>query len=111
MPRCLPLLALLLLPALARAEARKIEPRLVPGKFGKAVADAVTTLEFPADERCRTPPLTVECWARLASKRDFNVLVSCDPKNSSRHWELYTYAGTGRLAVYVPGYTPSEIVS
>ncbi|MFO0844044.1 MAG: DUF6797 domain-containing protein [Gemmataceae bacterium] len=85
--------------------------RLVEGKFGKALDAAVTPLAFAGDERYRTPPLTVECWAKLQSKRDFNVLVSSDPKSSSRHWEIYSYAGSGRFAAYLPGYAPSEVVS
>src|SRR5439155_3210966 len=41
----------------------------------------------------------------------FNVLVSSDPKASSRHWEVYTYARTGHFAAYLPGYEPAEVVS
>ncbi len=84
---------------------------LADGKFGKALDASVTPLAFGGDERYRTPPLTVECWAKLNSKRDFNVLVSCDPKASSRHWEIYSYAGRGTLSAYLPGYAPSEVVS
>ncbi len=94
------------------AKARRSpEAHLVEGKFGKALDAARTPQAFGGDERYRTPPLTVECWARLDSKRDFNVLVSCDPKTSSRHWEIYSYARTGHFAVYLPGSTPGEIVS
>jgi hypothetical protein len=84
---------------------------LVPGKFGKALNAARTPLGFESDARYRQPPLTVECWAKLQSKRDFNVLVAHDDKASCDHWELYTYRGSGRLAVFMPGYNPSEIVS
>jgi hypothetical protein len=84
---------------------------LADGKFGKALDASVTPLAFGGDERYRTPPLTVECWAKLNSKRDFNVLVSCDPKASSRHWEIYSYAGRGTLSAYLPGYAPSEVIS
>lgn len=87
------------------------EPALVEGKFGKALDAARTPLAFGGDHRYRTPPITVECWAKLNGRRGFNVLVSCDDKASARHWELYTYDRTGRLAVYVPGYEPSEVVS
>ncbi|MFO0881071.1 MAG: LamG-like jellyroll fold domain-containing protein [Gemmataceae bacterium] len=87
------------------------QPRLVEGKFGKALDAATTPLAFGGDQRYRTPPLTVECWARLNGKRGFNVLVSSDTKSSARHWELYTYAGSGRLSAYLPGYTPAEIIA
>jgi type 1 glutamine amidotransferase len=85
--------------------------RLAPGKFGKALDAAATPLAFAGDERYRTPPLTVECWARLNSRRGFNVLVSSDPKSSARHWEVYSYAGSGAFSAYLPGYAPAEVVS
>jgi Concanavalin A-like lectin/glucanases superfamily len=104
------LLLLILAPALAAAEG-KPAPRLVEGKFGKALDALTTPLAFTGDTRYRTPPLTIECWAKLESKRGFNVLVSSDPKTSSRHWEIYSYAGTGRFSAFLPGYEPSEIIS
>ncbi|HQM33341.1 MAG: hypothetical protein GXX88_02855 [Candidatus Hydrogenedentes bacterium] len=58
-----------------------------------------------------TPPLTVECRARIDSKDGFNVLVLNRNKESNRHWELYSYAGTGCFSAYLPGYTPAEITS
>jgi hypothetical protein len=85
--------------------------RLADGKFGKALDASITPLAFGGDERYRTPPLTVECWAKLRSQRGFNVLVSSDPKASSRHWEIYSYAGRGTFSAYLPGYEPSEVVS
>lgn len=87
------------------------EADLVPGRFGKALNAARTPLAFGGDVRYRTPPLTVECWANLNSKRGFQVLVSSDEKPSAEHWELYAYNGSGRLSAYLPGYEPSEIVS
>ena len=84
---------------------------LVEGKFGKALDAARTPQAFGGDERYRTPPLTIECWARLDSKRDFNVLVSCDSKASARHWEIYSYARSGAFAAYLPGSEPAEIIS
>ena len=56
-------------------------------------------------------PLTVECWAKLESKKGFNVLVSFESKRSDRHWELYTYAGTGALSAYFPNRKPMELKS
>jgi type 1 glutamine amidotransferase len=93
-----------------KEETRPIA-KLVEGKFGKALDASVTPVAFTGDERYRTPPLTVECWARLNSKRGFNVLVSSDPKSSSRHWEIYSYAGSGAFSAYLPGYTPAEVIS
>lgn len=57
------------------------------------------------------PPLTVELWARVNSSQTFNILLAYAPKESVRHWELYTYAGEGDFSVYMPGVTPAEIRS
>jgi hypothetical protein len=50
-----------------------------------------------------TLPFTIECRAKLDSKDRFNILVACNPKSASTHWELYTHAGRGTLALYMPG--------
>ena len=84
---------------------------LTEGRFGEALDAHVAPAVIDPNPAFRDPPLTVECWAKLRSKKNFNVLVASDPKTSSRHWELYTYAENGRLAAYLPGYEPSEIVS
>ena len=46
----------------------------------------VVPVSIEGDDRYRKPPLTVERWARLFSKNNFNVLVSTDPKSSGQHW-------------------------
>jgi len=84
---------------------------LAEGKFGKALNARKTPVFIQGSERFRSPPLTVECWVKLFSKKGFNVFVASDPKSSPRHWELYSYAGNGHLSVYVPGSTPAEIQS
>src|SRR5262245_19500935 len=96
---------------LAAQVQTKPTAKLVEGKFGKALDASVTPLAFGGDERYRTPPLTVECWAKLTSKVGFNVLVSSDSKASARHWEIYSYADRGTFSAYLPGYEPSEVVS
>ncbi len=48
-------------------------------------------------------PFTVECRAKLNSSDDFNILVASEPKVSATHWELYTMAKSGTLALYLPG--------
>jgi type 1 glutamine amidotransferase len=93
---------------------RKEAPRsvvLTEGKFGKGLDATRTPVSVARREAYCEPPLTVECWAQLRSRKSYNVLVACDPKNSSHHWELYSYANTGALAAYLPGYVPSEVVS
>jgi hypothetical protein len=92
-------------------DRRPDELVLAEGRFGEALDARVAPAVVDPNPALREPPLTVECWAKLFSKKGFNVLVASDPKTSSRHWELYTCAGSGRLAAYLPGYEPSEIVS
>ena len=53
----------------------------------------------------------VSCKAQLFSSKDFNILVAQHPKSSRHHWELYTYANTGELSLYLPGFSPAEIKS
>lgn len=84
--------------------------QIVAGHFGKAL-DARHAAEAAAQDAYSRPPVTVECWARLRSKSDFNVLVACEPKESGTHWEIYSYAGTGVFSAYLPGYSPMEIKS
>lgn len=89
----------------------ELRRRTAPGRFERALdarAGHATAAGRPAYQ---DPPLTVECWVRTASKAGFNVFVASSPKESKTHWELYSYAGSGRFSVYLPGYTPAEIVS
>ena len=48
-------------------------------------------------------PFTVECRAKLDGKKDYNILVASEMKSSATHWELYTHAGRGTLALFMPG--------
>ncbi|HVW39645.1 MAG TPA: TIM barrel protein, partial [Pirellulales bacterium] len=59
----------------------------------------------------RQPPLTVDCWARLNSKQNYNILIANDTKQSGAHWELFSMAGDGRLTVYMPGMQPDHVRS
>ncbi|MGE0413364.1 MAG: DUF6797 domain-containing protein [Verrucomicrobiales bacterium] len=76
--------------------------------FGKALRGG---LLVPAREELRRPAFTVECRARLDSKGGYNILVACDPKASSSHWEIFTMSGSGMLTAYFPGLTPDHIRS
>ncbi|MBB6052798.1 ThuA domain-containing protein [Armatimonas rosea] len=67
--------------------------------------------EAKGDARWQEPPLTISCRARLFSKSGFNILIASSHKDSPRHWELYTEAGTGKLAVYLPGAAPTNVVA
>ena len=59
------------------------------------------------DAACRRPPLTLEAWVRFQSKTGYNIILASESKASPTHWELYTHAGSGFLALYLPGRVPS----
>jgi putative heme-binding domain-containing protein len=56
----------------------------------------------------RAPPLTVECRAKLNTKEGFNILVASDAKQSGAHWEVFSFAGSGKLTAYLPGMEPDH---
>ena len=68
--------------------------------FGKALSGG---LLFDGKAEYSTPPFTIECRARLESKESFNILVASEIKASATHWELYTMAKSGTLALFMPG--------
>ena len=92
-------------------DPKSLPVALVAGKFGKALDARVNPVHVAGDEQWRRPPLTVEAWVKPFSKSGFNVFVSSDPKESAKHWELYSFAGTGAVAAYLPGYEPAAISS
>ncbi|MDP5005520.1 MAG: plastocyanin/azurin family copper-binding protein [Verrucomicrobiales bacterium] len=88
-------------PSPAPVAASKAEP--VPSlseEFGMALSGG---LLVDGKGEYHTLPFTIECRTRLESKDRFNILVACNPKSASTHWELYTHAGRGTLALYLPG--------
>lgn len=69
-------------------------------EFGRALAGGLVVEGKP---EYRALPLTIECRAKVNSKRGFNILVASDPKASAEHWEIYTYGGSGFFSLYLPG--------
>ena len=57
----------------------------------------------------RAPPLTVECRAKLNQKRNYNILVADDTKQSPTHWEIFSMAGSGTYTAYLPGMEPDHV--
>jgi hypothetical protein len=102
-----------LLSALQQAEASAglSAAQLTEGRFGRGLDARRGRYALPSRPDYHTPPLTVECWARVAGKAGFNVLVANGLKESGDHWEIYTYAGSGEFSAYLPGYEPAEIRS
>jgi len=69
-------------------------------EFGKALKGGWMV---DGDAEYSKLPFTVECRARLDGKNGFNILVASEMKASATHWELYTMAKSGTLALYMPG--------
>ena len=90
----------------AKSAVRRVEssrPESVASlsaEFGKALKGGWRT---EGGEAFTKLPFTVECRARLDGKKGFSILVAAEVKASATHWELYTHAGRGTLALYLPG--------
>jgi azurin len=69
-------------------------------EFGKALKGGWVV---DGDAEYAKLPFTVECRAKLDGKKGYNILVASEMKASATHWELYTHAGRGTLALYMPG--------
>jgi len=69
-------------------------------EFGKALKGGWVV---DGDAEYAKLPFTVECRAKLDGKKGYNILVASETKSSATHWELYTHAGRGTLALYMPG--------
>ncbi|MDB6004939.1 MAG: putative heme-binding protein [Prosthecobacter sp.] len=92
-------------PAAASAITAKL---LVAGQsvpsLSKEFGSALKGSYYQQDnEPFRTLPLTIECRAKLTGKDHFNILIASDAKSSATHWELYTHAKRGTLALFMPG--------
>lgn len=95
----------------ANAGARQSGGPLAPGRFGKALNARTASALAAGRADYRQPPLTVECWAKLRSRTNYNILIANESKSSATHWELFTQAGSGRFSAYLPGMTPDNISS
>jgi sugar phosphate isomerase/epimerase len=66
-------------------------------------------LLLPDERRFRHAPLTLEMTVKVENAGNFNILAASDTKASHEHWELFTHAGSGNLAVYLPGRIPDHV--
>lgn len=90
---------------------RRAQASRADGRSGRGFDARLATLSLPAAAAFVARPFVVRCSARLFSKTGYNVLVACEPKSSSTHWEIDSQAGTGFFQAYLPGCEPAEIVS
>ncbi|MCF0233988.1 MAG: LamG domain-containing protein, partial [Thermoguttaceae bacterium] len=71
--------------------------------FGRAILPRTTSFVIPSAPEFNEKPLTVEFWVQLSAPDAFQIFVAHEAKSSPRHWEIYSFAGDGALALYVPG--------
>ena len=84
-----------------RAESFKPESvASMSEEFGKALKGGWVV---DGDAEYAKLSFTVECRAKLDGKKGYNILVASERKSSATHWELYTHAGRGTLALFMPG--------
>lgn len=81
---------------------------LMDGRFGKALNARAGAAFAPARADYGKPPLTVEFWAKLRSKGNYNILIANENKVSATHWELFTMPQSGHFTAYMPGMTPDH---
>jgi hypothetical protein len=79
-------------------------------EHGQAYAPNGNSFKIPGSPNLNTEPLRVEFLAKIDNPKQFNVLVAHELKNSPRHWELFSFAGNGHLALYVPGNKPDHLI-
>ncbi len=75
----------------------------VKGRFGNALNAKTTSVFIESKPVYQDPALTLECWIKIHSKKQFNIIAASETKSSMKHWELYTYAQSGVISVYLPG--------
>jgi putative heme-binding domain-containing protein len=96
-------------PAGSEADPAAAGEVLVPGRFGRALDGRRGWFTGSPHAEYAGASLTVQCWAKLSDRSPFNILVAHAAKENPAHWELYTTAGSGRFAVFLPGVSPSVI--
>lgn len=79
-----------------------------PG-FGGAFYALNTPLTLAGCPELDAYPLTIRLRVKSQRADRFNIFVAHEPKKSPAHWELYSYAGDGTLAFYMPGNTPDTL--
>lgn len=87
------------------------EPIVSIDASNKALDTRLGFLNVDAGNRFNQPGFSIRVRARVFDKENFNIFVAKNPKSSNTHWEFYSYAKSGELSFYIPGYQPAEIKS
>jgi len=95
----------------AAAERPQYRTWTAPATQARAPMKPSASQVVNGKEAYRRPPLTILCAAKLSLPSVYNILVASDTKASGEHWELFSTAGSGALACYLPGHRPDLISS
>ena len=92
---------------------QRISPMLVlaAGVNGMSADVRSGALQLKGTANLSALPLKASLRAKLTQSSAYNILVAHGLKSSKSHWEVFTEAGSGRLAVYIPGSAPGLFVS
>ncbi|MFM7187212.1 MAG: ThuA domain-containing protein, partial [Armatimonadota bacterium] len=83
----------------------------VPGLNGMAADVTRGALRLSPNADIAKFPVRVSVRAMLTQSKAYNILIAHGLKSSRSHWEVFSEADSGRIAVYVPGSSPSLFVS
>ena len=86
-------------------------PVQAAGVNGMAADVRSGALHLKGDINLSALPVRVSLRTKLTQSSAYNILIANGLKSSKSHWEVFTEAGSGRLAVYAPGCSPSLFVS
>jgi len=82
---------------------------IVAGKFGNGFDAVYLGVQATDKAAYSTFPITAECWFKLTSYTNFNILLANRSKTSDLHWEMFTSPGNGNLCAYIPGYSVADV--
>lgn len=77
---------------------------MIDGKFGKAADLSVPGqyLSIPLQKTMLQLPITLQCWIKINSTVNYNIIMAVGLKSNPAHWEIYTTPSDGYLEVYIP---------
>jgi hypothetical protein len=95
----------------AAATAQDKQAALVDGRFAQALDASKGGFVSAPDAKFGQLPVTAELWFKPNQLNRSQTLLSSGMRVSGTSWRLNCEAGTGRLAVDLPGFRPSRVVA
>jgi len=87
------------------------KPVVASGVNGSSADVSSGALKLMGNVELASLPVRVHIRTKLTQSATYNILLAHGLKSSKSHWEVFTEAGSGRLAVYAGGSAPSLFVS